>query len=141
MPPQNVLITKNGDVIVLTKDKIEIKGCIESGDVAIDNNSLSDIDSNTLKDRSILSKDGFVVAHIVINRVSKKIEGHPEIMGKGLGYSHRLKEVVEDLVLTFGSKEISDIKDFRQVAKDHLKKVIKRITFRSPMILVVVSNS
>jgi ribonuclease J len=141
MQPNNVIITKNGDIVVLDKDSIYVHDTIDSSGVAIDNNNLSDIDSSTLKDRISLSKDGVIIAHIVVNKTSKKLEGHPEIISKGVGYHYIVKELVQDIVLTFGDKEISSLKDFRQIVKDHIRKVVKRQITKNPLVIVVISNS
>lgn len=139
--PDNVLLTKNGDRVVVTKDSISIEGKVVSGDVAVDNSNLNSIGTNTLKDRTTLAKEGLLVVHITLSSVSKKIAGEPSIISKGFGFPQLVKELSKEIVLKFASEPIKNILDFRQIVKDHLRKSIKRSNSKSPVIIPIVSVS
>lgn len=140
---ENVVITSIGDRVVVGKERIAIEGRVESGSVYIDNRNATQIESNTLKDRQLMSKDGLLVIHMLINSRSRKLTGHPEIIAKGFGAqksSLLIKEIVQEIVVNFGDKKINDVFEFKQSVREFARRLIGRKKSKNPMIVPVVAT-
>jgi ribonuclease J len=79
---ENVLLAEIGGVIEFTKDTASQKSRVKAGNVLVDR--LGDEGQVVLRTRENLTKDGFVVVTIVIDRVTGELIAGPELVGKGL---------------------------------------------------------
>ena len=79
---ENVLLPEIGGVIEFTKETASQKARVKAGNVLVDR--LGDEGQVVLRTRENLTKDGFVVVTIVIDRVTGELIAGPELVGKGL---------------------------------------------------------
>ena len=79
---ENVLLPEIGGVIEFTKDSASQKARVKAGNVLVDR--LGDEGQVVLRTRDNLTKDGFVVVTIVIDRASGELIAGPELVGKDL---------------------------------------------------------
>ena len=60
-----------------------IAGKVECGYVFVDGSSVGDITESDLKDRRILGEEGFISVIVVVDSVTGKVSGGPEIHARG----------------------------------------------------------
>ena len=80
---ENVVIAEDGVVVDLVDGVATIAGKVECGYVFVDGSSVGDITESDLKDRRILGEEGFISVIVVIDSVSGKVAGGPEIHARG----------------------------------------------------------
>ena len=80
---ENVVIGEDGVVIDLIDGVAAIAGKVDCGYVFVDGASVGDINESMLKDRRILGEEGFISVIVVIDSVSGKVAGGPEIHARG----------------------------------------------------------
>ena len=83
VPTENVVIAEDGVVVDLIDGLATIAGKVDCGYVFVDGSSVGDITETSLKDRRILGEEGFISVIVVIDSVSGKVAGGPEIHARG----------------------------------------------------------
>ena len=73
IPKENTFVCQNGDVIELSKDKVEKKGKVQVGDVYVDGSRIGEIGSVVIKDRKLMSRDGILVTILNINPLTRTL--------------------------------------------------------------------
>ncbi|MCK5744515.1 MAG: ribonuclease J [Caldisericia bacterium] len=141
---QNIFLCENGDQVRINKNSGKIHTKVSASAVYIDGKSVGDIGTAVLKERSKLSRDGFMTISIVISNLSKEVLAEPEINSLGFIYMKESEETLEatkKVVLTC-------VKQWRE-AKETIPKLKARIkqkageflqnqTRRRPVILPVI---
>ncbi|HCB63950.1 MAG TPA: ribonuclease J [Fusobacteria bacterium] len=140
MKPEDIIITKNGDIVSVNKNGIAITGEVESGNVLVDNNNSNSVATATIKDRNMMAKDGLIVIHVLINVRSRKINGQPDIISKGFGSQNVIRDLGKDIVINFSDKKINDVFAFKKDLRDYCIKEIKRKASKEPMIIPIIAT-
>ena len=93
------MITEDGFVVDLVDGQASIAGKVDCGYVFVDGSSVGDITEASLKDRRILGEEGFISVIVVIDSVSGKVVGGPEIHARGFAEDDAtFDEIVPDLI-------------------------------------------
>ena len=141
IPSDNIFILEDGDVLEVTPDGGKKAGKVSASHVYVDGLSVGDVDSVILRDRKTLSKDGFVMAVIAVNRQTGKLVGRPDIVSRGFVDPEESKDMIEesrDLVakmLDHGADREADWGYLSNKVRDTLFKFYYERTRRRPMIL------
>ena len=77
------MIAEDGVVVDLVDGRRPSPGKVECGYVFVDGSSIGDVTESSLKDRRILASEGFISVIVVIDSVSGKVAGGPEIHARG----------------------------------------------------------
>ena len=80
---ENVVIAEDGVVVDLVDGVATVVGKVDCGYVFVDGSSVGDITESDLKDRRILGEEGFISVIVVVDSVSGKVVGGPEIHARG----------------------------------------------------------
>ena len=80
---EQVVMAEDGVVVDLVDGKVEVAGKVECGYVFVDGSSVGDITETSLKDRRILGEEGFISVIVVVDSVTGKVAGGPEIHARG----------------------------------------------------------
>ena len=80
IPPENIVIVETGRVIEVRPDSIALGEEVRGGHVLVDGLSVGDIGAAVLRDRKHLSRDGFLVAMVAIDRATGEVVADPEIL-------------------------------------------------------------
>ena len=81
--PENVFVLEDGDVLEITPEGAGVVEHISAGHIYVDGLRLWDMGSVVLRDRRALSRDGFVVVVVPVNRSSGQLVGEPEVVSGG----------------------------------------------------------
>ena len=145
IPSENIFICKNGDVIKLTNEGVEIGMPIEAGDVYVDGSRIGDVGSSIIKERKLMSKDGILLAIINVNPLTKQLLIKPNVTTRGFvtvnenaDLIDKIEKKVTSIVrdsLSHNNYSYLDLKN--QIILD-LSPYISALTGRHPMILPVI---
>ncbi|MEO5664914.1 MAG: ribonuclease J, partial [Nocardioides sp.] len=80
---ENVVMAEDGVVVDLVDGVASIVGKVACGYVFVDGSSVGDISESSMKDRRVLGEEGFISVIVVIDSVTGKVSGGPEIHARG----------------------------------------------------------
>ncbi|MDN4473625.1 ribonuclease J [Demequina zhanjiangensis] len=142
IPSENVMFAENGVVVDLKDHKARIVGAIEHHNVYVDGSSVGEITETELKDRRILSEEGFVSVFAVMDSATGKVVSGPEVHARGLAEDDavfeavlpQIKEALEDAAKG-GS---TDAHQLQQVMRRVLGRYVGNKLRRRPMIVPII---
>lgn len=148
MSEDNIIIAKNGAVVSVNDDMVQITGEVPSGKVLIDGGStMSDVGGVVLKDRKVLSHDGIIMIVTAIDLQHKYILTGPDIVSRGFVYVKESDELISK-IREISRKElqncldrgITDWGDIKGHIRDGVSKYIYNKTRRNPMIIPIIES-
>lgn len=148
MPEDNIIIAKNGAVVSVNDDMVQITGEVPSGKVLIDGGStMSDVGGVVLKDRKVLSHDGIIMIVTAIDLQHKYILTGPDIVSRGFVYVKesdelisKIREISRKELQNCLDKGITDWGDIKGHIRDGVSKYIYNKTRRNPMIIPIIES-
>jgi len=145
VPPENIFILKDGDVVELGSEGARMAGSIEAGRVFIDGKGIGDVGDEVLRDRMRLAHDGVVIVIIGIEKLSGRVSSGPDIISRGFVFEDASQEllaevrgVVDALLAEMPPETKSELTLVQSKVRTTLKKFIKKRMDRLPMILPIV---
>jgi len=97
VPEKNIILAENGKIINLNQKEIFIeKKTVPSNLVMVDGLGIGDVGEVVLRDRQNLAQDGMFVIVAVIDRISGKVKGSPDIISRGFVYLRESKELLKE---------------------------------------------
>ncbi len=85
MPDDRIVIAEDGVVVDLVDGKVAHRRRGACGYVYVDGLTVGEVTESQLKDRRILGDEGFISVIMVLDSISGKIVGGPEIHTRGSG--------------------------------------------------------
>jgi ribonuclease J len=138
--PENIFVVESGTVLEFGQDWGRINGRVTEGHVLVDGLGVGDVGNVVLRDRHLLSKDGFVVVVVAVDTDSGEVLIGPDIITRGFVYIRESGDLIEEAAqciveaLENGGPQL----DARVKIKDSLSGFLYAQTKRRPMILPVV---
>ena len=140
VPPENIAVVQNGQVIEFENGVMRLAGMVPTSHVFVDGSSVGDVGLEVMRERESLSQDGIVMVHLVLDKKTGKLLDEPAIFTRGFmvannsadslaGARRRISEVVET---ANGSLQ----KDVEVAVKNYLRSE----THRQPTVFVTVSK-
>ena len=83
IPKENTFILANGDVLSLSKEKIEKDGKVPAEDIYVDGSRIGDVGNMVIKDRKLMSSNGILVIIANIDIANKKLLNKPMVTTRG----------------------------------------------------------
>jgi ribonuclease J len=140
IPPENIFVVESGTVLEFGPDWGRVNGQVTEGHVMVDGLGVGDVGSIVLRDRRLLSKDGFVVVVVAIDADTGEVVEGPDIITRGFVYIRESEDLIEEAsqrvlaALAHGGPRASASNKI----KDTLAEFLYSRTKRRPMILPVV---
>ena len=143
IPRANCVNTENGQVVLFTKDKMEIDGEVPHGTVLVDQTGAI-VSTVVVKDRVLLAEEGLVAVVLTIDKKSGSLLTSPDIISRGFIY---MKEN-EELMNAFRAElrravqqrfKRVDLDRFKAELKDYVTHFLYEQTQRSPIVIPVVN--
>jgi ribonuclease J len=137
----------NGDIVEITKQRIDIVDSLEETRVMIEGRDAKDVSKLLLKRRRQLGEKGIVFALLVRDRVSRKILTTPEVIVRGL-----VDESTEAELVLEANKLVSKIlksyeklllegyeeEDLQENVRIELRRFFKRMIGKKPIVLPMI---
>lgn len=143
IPRKNTLNPDNGDVISISKDKMEIAGKVPHGTILVDQTGAV-VSSVVVKDRLMLSREGLVAVILTVDKKSGQLLTSPDIISRGFIYMKDEEELMNAFRIELKRavaqrfKRI-DLDRFKLELKDHVTHFLYEQTGRSPIVIPVVN--
>ena len=140
IPPENIFVIESGTVLEFGPDWGRVNGQVTEGHVMVDGLGIGDIGSVVLRDRRLLSRDGFVVVVVAVDMDTGELVGGPDIITRGFVYIRESGDLIQDasLCVVEALKQEGPRAAASSVIRDHLAQFLYEQTKRRPMILPVV---
>lgn len=139
IPEQNILIVENGMVVEVDEASARVTDRVPGGWMFVDGSSVGDIGPAVLRDREILSQDGFVLATVRLNEKTGQPVGRPQIVTRGFIYvkdNQDLIERAEDEVIA--ALRMNSQQDPQLTIRKALSDLFYSETQRQPMVIPVI---
>ncbi len=140
--PERVVVAEDGVVVDLVDGKAQVAGKVNVGYVFVDGSSVGDITESDLKDRRILGEEGFISVIVVIDSVTGKVAGGPEIHARGFAEDDSVFDEIKPAIVDALDKLLAERVDDNHQLQQAIRRVIGRWVSnthrRRPMIIPVV---
>ena len=143
MPRRNTVNAENGQVIQMTKDKMEIAGEVPHGTILVDQTGAI-VSTVVVKDRVLLAEEGMVTVVLTIDKKTGQLLTSPDIISRGFIYMKENEELMNDFraelrrAVTQRFKRV-DLDRFKAELKDYVTHFLYERTQRSPIVIPVVN--
>lgn len=92
---EKVLVLDNGSVVRAGKEGVEIiKEKVPTNYIFVDGLGVGDVGEIVLRDRQVLAKDGMFVIVAVVDKMTGKVKGSPDIISRGFVYLRESKDLL-----------------------------------------------
>ncbi|HID87774.1 MAG TPA: ribonuclease J, partial [Anaerolineae bacterium] len=140
IPRENIFVVESGQVLEFDERSGRVAETLDGGYVFVDGLGVGDVGTVVLRDRHLLSQDGFFIAVVAVDKSTGKLVEGPDIISRGFVYLRDSEELLEE-----AKQQV--IKALRKRGRstaldDKIKEVLSRFLYertkRRPMILPVV---
>lgn len=147
VPKQNVKIMTTGDVLEVSRDRMEVVGRVPAQGIFVDGLGVGDVGNIVLRDRQLLSQNGLLIIVVTLDKYSSQLIAGPDIVSRGFVYVRESETLMEDCRIVVQEelerclrRNISDWGKIKTVIKDSLGEFLWKRTKRSPMILPIITE-
>ena len=140
VPQDNIFVVESGTVLEFGPDWGRVNGQVTEGHVLVDGLGIGDVGNVVLRDRHLLSRDGFVVVVVAVDANTGELLEGPDIITRGFIYIRESEALLDEAAhcvveaLAHGGPRAS----LSVKIKDSLGEFLYAQTKRRPMILPVV---
>jgi ribonuclease J len=142
VPERNTFLAEDGTVLDMTAGKVRVTGQLDIGYVYVDGSTVGEITEADLKDRRILSEEGFVTIIAVVEAQTGKVVVGPEIEARGFAEDPKVFDSVKPLVIKALAEAAAngtrDTHAYAQVVRRTVGRWVNSSHRRRPMIIPVV---
>jgi ribonuclease J len=145
IPPDNIFLLENGDVLELDAKGAGITGKVQAGMTLVDGFAMGDLHNLVLRDRQHLANDGLVIIVMARSAQDGQIVGDLEIVFRGFAHAGDIEVLTEKAKLrvieALTGEEFSQSSDITLVKNrvhDVLQKFLHKEVGRRPMVLPVI---
>jgi ribonuclease J len=142
VPEENTFIGEDGTVIDLRDGYASVVGQLDLGMVYVDGSSVGAITDADLKDRRILSEEGFISIFVAIDAQTGQVIVGPEIQARGYAEDQEVFNTIRPQVIKAlqdaAANGTRDTHGFSQVIRRTVGRWVNTQHRRRPMIIPVV---
>ncbi|WP_376792661.1 ribonuclease J [Thermoflexus sp.] len=146
IPAENIFAVENGWVIEFKDGQGQVAERVPGGYVFVDGALVGDIGPEVLREREVLSREGFVV--IVVRRDPRtgRVIGRPELITRGFTFAREAEELLagaEELIIETVRSANGESRSRQALAhriQTALADYLYRHTRRRPMIIPVITE-
>lgn len=143
IPRANTINADNGEVITLTKTKMEVSGEVPHGTILVDQTGAI-VSTIVVKDRVLLAEEGLVAVVLTIDKKTGGLLTSPDIISRGFIYMKDNEQLMNDFraelrrAVQQRFKRV-DLDRFKAELKDYVTHFLYEQTQRSPIVIPVVN--
>ncbi len=142
LPTENIAVVENGNTVEFEDGKMRVGERIPGGYVFVDGAGVGEIGPSVMREREILSRDGFVLVNLNLDRYTCHLVEDPEFITRGFVYAREADElfaaarklVVQTVDCTSNGRMQADL-------EQTLKSFFYSRTKRRPMVFVSMSQT
>lgn len=139
-----IFVLEDGDVLELSDSTAQVVGTVPAGPIYIDGLSARDSQSQVLRQRRALSKDGVVVLVLSVDKVTGKPAAPPKAVSSGFMDAGETKPLFQELTVSLealigGASWLGDQAELmKSKVQETAREFIAGATGRHPIIIPVV---
>jgi ribonuclease J len=151
IPRENIFVMESGQMLEVDATSAQIGGKVSDEYVLVDGLGVGDIGEVVLEDRRLLSRNGFLVVTLVMERGTGRVLSGPEIISRGFVHVSESEELLDKAK----AEVLKTVKDSRSPGlegagsrvflnariKEALSRFVYEETRRRPLILPVVMEA
>jgi ribonuclease J len=141
IPAENIFVVENGTVLELDEKGARLADRIPGGWVFVDGSGVGDIGPQVLRDRELLSQDGFVLAVVHLDEKTGQLLHRPRIITRGFVFVKDNMKLIERAEEEVIAALQLDGKDPHATIRKTLAEFLYSETQRQPMVLPVVMGN
>ncbi len=142
VPRERVVLAEDGVVVDLVDGVASVTGKVSCGYVYVDGSTVGDVTESALKDRRILRDEGFISVVVVVDSVTGKVTGGPEIHARGFteddGVFDEVLPRIRESLEQAGAEGVGDARQLQQLVRRTVGKWVSETHRRRPMIIPLV---
>ena len=142
VPREKVLLAEDGMIVDLVDGRAAVVGIEPVGNVFVDGATIGDLAEASVRDRRILSEDGFVSVVVVLDSTTGAIVAGPEVHARGLAEDDAVFDAVRPRIAEEVEKAArsgyDDVYELQQTIRRAIGPWLNRRLKRRPMIIPVV---
>jgi ribonuclease J len=142
VPEENIVLADNGTVVDMRDGVVRTVGQLDLGFVYVDGATVGEVTDADLKDRRILSEEGFISIIVVVDAATGRIIVGPEIHAKGFAEDDAVFDEVKPAIaaaLTDAARNgVRDTHALSQAVRRVVGQWVNKGYRRRPMIVPVV---
>ncbi len=142
LPAENIAVIENGQIVEFQNGRMKVGDRMPGGYVFVDGAGVGEIGPSVVREREILSRDGFVLINLIMDKDTSQLMEDPEIITRGFVYAREADELLEaarrlvvENVSRSGNGRMQN--DLEQT----LKSFFYSKTKRRPMVFVTISRA
>ena len=126
IPEANTFLGEDGTVFDMKAGEVKVVGQLDLGFVYVDGSTVGEITDADLKDRRILSEEGFISVIVVVDAATGKVITGPEIHARGFAEDETVFDSVKPkIVAALAEASHQGVRDQRA-----LQQVVRRVVGR-----------
>jgi ribonuclease J len=145
VPRDRVVLAEDGVVVDLVDGVARVAGAVPCGYVYVDGSNVGGVAEASLKDRRILGEEGFISVVVVVDSVTGKVTGGPEIHARGFAEDDsvfdEVRPQIAEALEKAGSGGGADTYQLQQTIRRTIGRWVSARYRRRPMIIPVVVES
>ena len=138
---ENIFIVENGQVVEFDESGAFLAEIVPNGQILVDGLGIGDVGSVVLRDRHLLSSDGFFVVVVALDEKTGHLVDGPDIVSRGFVYvrdSEELMDEARERVIELLARDNVHFDTAATVIRDNLSQFLYQRTHRTPMIVPVI---
>jgi ribonuclease J len=143
VPPNHVIVVENGNVIEVDKHQVRVGERVQGGYVFVDGGGTKLTGRAVIHDREILSRDGFLLVSVNIDKKTGALLKEPDIISRGFVFVREADELMdtvrENVYETLRTARQQNGRR-QQVLEDSISRVLYNETRRRPMVFAIVNE-
>lgn len=139
----NMINAENGQVITVTKGKMQLEGEVPHGTILVDQTGAI-VSTVVVKDRVLLAEEGMVAVVLTVDKRTGQLLTSPDIISRGFIYMKENEELMNAFraelrrAVAQRFKRV-DLDRFKAELKDYVTHFLYERTQRSPIVIPVVN--
>jgi ribonuclease J len=144
IPAENIAVVENGHILGFDQDSMTIGERVPGSYVFVDGSVVGDIGPSVLRDREILSRDGFVLVVVPLDDYGR-MATQPELISRGFVFlkdAQWLLEAARNAVTDVVNQgDFASRDEIRQAVVGELSRFLYEETRRRPMVFATVTRA
>ncbi|MGD9972761.1 MAG: ribonuclease J [Desulfatirhabdiaceae bacterium] len=124
IPPDRIFLIENGQPIMMDEHQAVIQERVITGRVLVDGKGIGDVGKSILKERRLLSEDGFVGVTLAFDEETGIILYGPELFSRGFIFENQSGHLLEDAKCVI----LEVVEDLPPEVPGRLEKIKSRIS-------------
>ena len=144
-----IFLLDNGEVITFNKGvKDKFHDMVENGSLLVDGTYETDINDKVIKERELLSQDGFLMIIANINASKQTMLNKPEIVSRGFMFMKENEELIKEIEIIYQletkkqfAKQRIDWKEYKDNIRYQIQRYLYNKTKRKPIVMPIIIDT